>query len=516
MGTEPSARRLHDSSKTRVVPVFDALLHDDPTGSGWLGPLLRLPERGGAPPPVDIPPVGELIAWGWGSNEISLPAPLGLLRHLVESFASAHPEPLPESTPARRPRELLRAGQKDELAEALAALDAGPPESGWYIFEGPSKPDVCLQTNEVIVVVEGKRTERGPTRHTDWMSCRDQMLRHIDAAWDIADGRQVLGFYVVEGGTGSDATKVPDEWARVAVETTSPAVLDGSLPHRSASQRQAIARAFLGVTSWQAVCATLGLPWSALPDQTGPEVPAVPLDDVPLRVLGVDGFGGKWLGVLAEAASDDKLRFLSAEVFADFAAVLRFADLQQVVVVAVDIPIGLPEEAESPAGVRAADQAAQAVLGSRRSSLFPMPPATILSQPWAAANEASKKHFGRGISKQSYSLGPKISDVARQVGPGRSVVEVHPEVSFTGLLGTPAAFPKKTVNGQAERRRVLTERAGLELPSTLPGPAGLAKVDDLLDAGAAAWTALRVAKGTARTYPEAPPIRNGREIAIWA
>ena len=47
------------------------------------------------------------------------------------------------------------------------------------------------------------------------------------------------------------------------------------------------------------------------------------------------------------------------------------------------------------------------------------------------------------------------------------------------------------------------------------GPAGLAGADDVLDAAAGAWTARRVAAGTARSFPTdldpAHPLQ-----AIWA
>jgi predicted RNase H-like nuclease len=510
-----STRRLHDSSKTRVVPVLDALLQLDPTGAGWLPTLLELPEREGAPS-VGLPAISELTDWAWGINERRLPAPKTLLQHLARTFGAAHPQPLPETTPARVERERLRTGDLQALADALAGIDSGAPERAWYVFEGPTQPDGYLETPEVVVVIEGKRTEHGPTRHTDWMSCRDQMLRHLDAALDCVGERPLFGFYVVEGAGGGDAVDVPDHWARAVAETVSAAVLEPSLPHRSSDERERIAGAFLGATTWQAVCRSFGIPWGSLPDRSVPSVPVVRSSEgVPLRILGVDGFGSRWLGVLAEAADErDRLRYVSAEVFADFAAVIAWADRQGVGVVAIDVPIGLPDE-EDPDGIRAADRAAIDALKGRRRSLFPMPPADILSLPWEAANEASKVRFKRGLSKQSHALAPKVFDVARHASPGRRVVEIHPELSFRELLGGPAEFPKRTINGQSERLRAL-EGVGLTVPPVIHGPAGLAPVDDILDACAAAWSALRVARGHAASYPTDPPVRNGREIAIWA
>jgi predicted RNase H-like nuclease len=46
---------------------------------------------------------------------------------------------------------------------------------------------------------------------------------------------------------------------------------------------------------------------------------------------------------------------------------------------------------------------------------------------------------------------------------------------------------------------------------------GLAGVDDVLDAAAAAWTARRRDRGTARAHPQPPQVfSDGISCAIWA
>jgi hypothetical protein len=154
------------------------------------------------------------------------------------------------------------------IGEALALL-ARPsvPAKAWYVLEGPSQPDVYLQTEEAIVVIEGKRTESGPTTTTSWMPGRHQMLRHMDCAWELRGSRLVFGFFIVEGDGGAEAVGVPPRWADAAAETVRPAALRGSLPHRTAAEQAEICRGFLGVTTWQRLCAELEIPWSALPDR---------------------------------------------------------------------------------------------------------------------------------------------------------------------------------------------------------------------------------------------------------
>jgi len=152
------------------------------------------------------------------------------------------------------------------VAEAMRLLgrDAIESERAWYVLEGPSCPDVFLETDDLIVVIEGKRTESGPTTATSWMPLRHQMLRHIDAVWDTRDGRQCVGFFIVESGA---AGETPNHWLNAARQTTKPNVLAQSLPHRSQEVRTQIADAFLGVTTWQMVCRALSIPQAVLIDQ---------------------------------------------------------------------------------------------------------------------------------------------------------------------------------------------------------------------------------------------------------
>jgi predicted RNase H-like nuclease len=81
----------------------------------------------------------------------------------------------------------------------------------------------------------------------------------------------------------------------------------------------------------------------------------------------------------------------------------------------------------------------------------------------AAAVEVNKRRAGEGVSAQVYGLRSKIFEVdgwARNAG--RRVVEVHPEVSFAKLAGSPLADGKRTWAGAHHRRRLLAD-AGVHL-----------------------------------------------------
>ena len=87
---------------------------------------------------------------------------------------------------------------------------------------------------------------------------------------------------------------------------------------------------------------------------------------------------------------------------------------------------------------------------------------------------------------------------------------MHPELSFAELAGAPLAETKHSAAGRA-RRRALLAAAGIALPERVR-----AAEDDLLDAAAVAWSALRIASGTARVLPD-PPAQHGDdgcEVAI--
>ncbi|MEU8003846.1 DUF429 domain-containing protein [Catellatospora sp. NPDC049111] len=225
------------------------------------------------------------------------------------------------------------------------------------------------------------------------------------------------------------------------------------------------------------------------------------------RVLGVDACKAGWIGVVLNGD----------EVTAIFAPTITELVLQAdadgtTQVVAIDIPIGLPDR-----GVRVADELARQAAGPRGASVFPTPTReALLAEDHATANALHREAGAKGISQQAYGLRAKIFDVDGWVrGQRRRVVEVHPELSFAAMAGTPLAESKTTWAG-AERRRALLAAEGV-LPVGDLGAAGRkAGVDDVLDAAAAAWSARRVLAGTALCRPEEPQVfSDGLPCAIW-
>jgi predicted RNase H-like nuclease len=222
-----------------------------------------------------------------------------------------------------------------------------------------------------------------------------------------------------------------------------------------------------------------------------------------MNVLGVDGCRAGWIAVLLEDGVYRKAFF-----FQDFASLYRTATDARIV--AVDIPIGLPER-----GPREADLAAKKVLKERASSIFLAPPRIVLEQPNYTKARQAAKEIGWGVSAQAYNLRKKIFEVEAFAAKDDRIHEVHPEISFREMAGGSRLAKKTTWKGLHERIRLLSG-CGIDLPMDV-GPAGeSARSDDIVDAAAAAWTAERLARGRAQSIPdELGELAGNRLIAIW-
>jgi predicted RNase H-like nuclease len=209
------------------------------------------------------------------------------------------------------------------------------------------------------------------------------------------------------------------------------------------------------------------------------------------RIAGVDGCRRGWIAAIKDGANID-VRVVSSDE--DLSALFGAC-----AVVAIDIPIGLADR-----GPRPCDHHARRFLGRRGSSVFPAPLRPLIAvRDYADANRISRQLQQRGISRQGFAIVRKVEQIDRILQRhhelrGR-VYEVHPEVSFAMWSGgAPVEASKKTAEGQATRRKLVTEHFG-EIP---PVPRGAA-TDDLLDALAALWTAERIAAGRAQELGDA-------------
>lgn len=233
-----------------------------------------------------------------------------------------------------------------------------------------------------------------------------------------------------------------------------------------------------------------------------------------ISVASVDGTPGGWAVVIMQAGQSE-IRKIGA--LSDlFSAASDFA------VVTVDVPIGLLETYEI--GGRACDRAARQLLGAHRaSSVFPAPMRPVLSaRSWPEAclmSRLSGPH-GRAVSKQTFAILPKIKEVDELLQERlqlRDVVrEVHPEVCFCELAGAPMVNRKGSAAGREERRLALmgefTDLSAIEQSGRKEG----LPVEDIFDAAIACWSAMRLARGEARSLPDDIPVDStGLPMVIW-
>jgi predicted RNase H-like nuclease len=197
------------------------------------------------------------------------------------------------------------------------------------------------------------------------------------------------------------------------------------------------------------------------------------------------------------------------------------------VIVAVDIPIGLPERTGH--GGRPAENAVRPLLGARQSSVFSVPSREAIYA--ADYGEACRIAFAtsepaRKVSKQLFMIAPKIREVdallRRDPALTQRVFEAHPELAFWCLNGGRCLSEPKKIKGKCHlpglvlRRRLLVG-AGLSADCCEAAPPRGAGPDDLLDALACAAIARRIHGGLAQSFPHpVPRDACGLPMAIWA
>lgn len=219
-----------------------------------------------------------------------------------------------------------------------------------------------------------------------------------------------------------------------------------------------------------------------------------------MRVAGVDGRRGGWVVATVDLGPEPAL------VSLDYVAPLGQALVDDLAVIAIDMPIGLADS-----GSRECDTAARKLLRPHASRVFPAPPRVALAHAddYAAACRAAVAATGKSLSKQTWHLLPAIVEIDALATDDR-VVECHPELAFALMQGHPVDERKKTPEGRAVRLDLLRR--------WLPGLGEPAYGDDGLDAIACAWSAARVARGEAMTLPTGEPPRDstGRRMTISA
>ena len=248
-------------------------------------------------------------------------------------------------------------------------------------------------------------------------------------------------------------------------------------------------------------------------------------------VAGVDGCKAGWIAVVRRVGAAPQ-----AAVYANVADLVDA--LEPHAVIAVDMPIGLPERVGH--GGRGPERLVREKLGARQSSVFSIPsraavfaevaPFTTVEEWYGAHRRASvvaraTSEPPRAISIQAFGIFSRIRelDVLLRARPGLCdrVVESHPEAAFWRLNGEREMQTPKKVRGKVspdgmEERKALLAARGIDRAFLDTPPPRGAGADDYLDAIVMMLVAERRVSGEAVSFPD-PPGRDQHDlpIAIW-
>ena len=163
--------------------------------------------------------------------------------------------------------------------------------------------------------------------------------------------------------------------------------------------------------------------------------------------VGVDGCKLGWFAVWQAS------RGLKATIYPSVQDLWReHADATRIL---IDVPIGL-KVAED----RFIETEVRALLGPRRSSVFPVPCyGAAYADSYPQASAINRSILGKGLSKQAWFITPLIRDVDQllQQSPQAQTVigECHPELAFATINGAALPNSKKTSEGEANRRTLI-------------------------------------------------------------
>ena len=121
----------------------------------------------------------------------------------------------------------------------------------WNSFEGPSYPDLFIENENNIIIIEGKRTEKNITKSTKYLVHRSQMIRHIENAIDYCQGKKrIIAFYIIEE-TCYHKEECTREFFKESIEKET--------IKKNNKLKDDICNSFYGYTTWQKIAKVLNI-----------------------------------------------------------------------------------------------------------------------------------------------------------------------------------------------------------------------------------------------------------------
>ncbi len=224
-------------------------------------------------------------------------------------------------------------------------------------------------------------------------------------------------------------------------------------------------------------------------------------NDKVYTAVGIDGCKYGWVVVTINNSCD-----YSVKLIKNIDEILNI----QADVYIVDMPIGLKERGSDE---RACDKLIRRLLQPNRgSSVFPAPARkSIYTNSYEEATKVNRMLTGKGLSKQSHAIIPKIKEVEQFILEHKylvnSLYESHPEVCFAEIMGSPCKNNKKSLEGELERINILKEFFNIQMMlSEFRFTKKDVVIDDIIDASVLAVTGLFGILNGFKTFPDNPPM----------
>ena len=143
------------------------------------------------------------------------------------------------------------------LEEAINAITGN---NGWANLETASHPDLFIENEKYILLVEGKLTEGHTTKRVQYIPHRSQMVRHIQNTIEYLEKRgekkRIIAFYILP----KDFDGIDNLKQKQAIEED----LDMETVPILADIRQKIIDAYYGCITWEDISEKLGIVFPAI------------------------------------------------------------------------------------------------------------------------------------------------------------------------------------------------------------------------------------------------------------
>ncbi len=141
----------------------------------------------------------------------------------------------------------------NELIEKIYNTDKLVPKN-ISILEGNTYPDLFIETDNLIIIAEGKWTEKSTTTKTTFLEKRNQMTRHIQCALEYAkfNDKDVYAFYIIDDSFINLKKDIKNNYITNSIKFQEVALDDQTIT-LTKNEKDKILESYKGYTTWQKI-----------------------------------------------------------------------------------------------------------------------------------------------------------------------------------------------------------------------------------------------------------------------